>query len=350
MSIRLRKRRLPSWKIQLYLAIYSSGHRRYEALNLFLTNNGSQNKEILRLAEAIRAKRELDAHADAEGITSPWKRDTNFFDYAQKVYDIKTPLTKRCYVDACTHLKAFAGEHLRFVAINERVCADFRTFLLGRLSRNSAASYFARFKSILRMATKEGYFQRNPADELTIHKVETHPKYLTYDQIVRLENTPCGNAVVRDAFLFAINTGLRHKDIRNLLWSQIKDGSLTFTQSKTGSPEILPLTNSAKAILKRQPRHLNTSDDGEDHVFHLRRQSSVDKVLKTWANRAGIGVKLSFHWARHSFATLMISQNIDIYTVSKLLGHKNVATTQIYARVVDNKKREAISKLPQIGG
>lgn len=349
MSIKLRKRKLRSGRVQLYLAIYKSGHRTYEALNMFLTKSGSQNKEVLRLADAIRAKRELDAHADAEGIASPWKRDVYLFDYALSVYENKTPLTKRCYIDAFNHLKDFAGERLTFASISERLCADYRTFLLGRLGHNSAGAYFARFKSILRMATKEGYLQRNPAGELTIHSVETHPKYLTYKQIIQLTNTPCGNATVRDAFLFSINTGLRHKDIRDLVWSQIKDGSLTFTQSKTGSPEILPLSDCANSILKRQPRRLDMGEEGGNHIFPLRRQSSVDKVLKTWAKRAGIGVVLSFHWARHSFATLMISQNVDIYTVSKLLGHKNVATTQIYAKVVDSKKKEAISKLPSIG-
>jgi integrase/recombinase XerD len=251
----------------LCLAIYTSGNRKYESLNRFLTTNGSQNREILRLAEAIRAKRELDMHADAEGITSPWRREANIFDYAQKVYDMKMPLTKRCYVDAFSHLKAFAGEHLSFASIIERVSADFRTFLLARVSQNSAASYFARFRSVLRLATKEGYLRRNPADEPNIHKVETQPKYLTYDQILQLEKTPCGNAIVRDAFLFSINTGPRHKDIRFLSWSQIKDGSLTFTQSKTDSPEILPLTDSAEAIVKRQPRLFNVSDDNENFIF-----------------------------------------------------------------------------------
>jgi len=350
MSVRLRKRRLPSGKLQLYLSIYSSGRRRYESLNLFLTNNSVHNKETLRLAEAIRAKRELDAHANTEGISSPWKRDTNFFDFAEAVYKNKLFYAKRCYVNALDHLRAFAGPNLMFTAINERFCTDYRTYIMGRVSRNSAVAYFARFKSILRVATKEGYLHRNPSEDLTIHTVETQPKFLTYEQISALENTPCGNNIVRDAFLFSINTGLRHKDIRSLVWSQIKGGTLAFTQSKTASPEVLPLTESAKAILKRQPRQIGVSSENEDYIFRLRRSSSVDKVLKTWGKRAGIDVKLSFHCARHTFATLMVTQNVDIYTVSKLLGHKNVATTQIYAKVVDTKKREAVNRLPQIGG
>jgi hypothetical protein len=92
MSVKLRKRKLPSGKTQLYLAIGVSRHRRYEALNLFLTKERNGNKQILRLAEAIRAKRELDVHADQEGIASPWRQSLCFFEYAEGIIGTKRRL------------------------------------------------------------------------------------------------------------------------------------------------------------------------------------------------------------------------------------------------------------------
>lgn len=349
MSVKLRKRKLPSGKTQLCLAIGVSRHRRYEALNLFLTKERNGNKQILRLAEAIRAKRELDVHADQEGIASPWRQSLCFFEYAEGIYRNKTPLTRQSYVNALDHLKTYSGEKLTFRDISERLCADFKVFLLGRLKRNTAATYFAKFKSILKSASKEGYIRQNPAADLSIRTVDSNPKFLTYAEIMQLQNALCGNQIIRDAYLFSINTGLRFGDVRDLTWTQIQGNSLTFIQSKTDSPEVMPLSASAELILKRQYGFTNKSNEKGQQVFPLPRRSTVYKVLNTWAKRAGIQKSISFHGARHSFATLMISQGIDIYTVSKLLGHKNVATTQIYAKVLDVKKREAIDKLPSIG-
>jgi len=347
MSVKLRKRMLPSGKVQLYLVTNTSGYRRYEALSMFLTKDRSKNKEIYRLAEAVRAKRELDFHANIQGIAAPWKQDSNFFDYAEGLYRNKTPLTRQTYVNALEQLKSFMGKHLTFREINERLCMDYRDYVLGKLKRNTAATYFARFKSVVRNATKEGYFQRNPAEDLSVHRVDTLPKYLTYEQIIQLTKAECGNLVIREAFLFSLNTGLRFSDVRNLTWAQVREDSIEFTQYKTDSSEHLPLSESAVAILHRR-RESNDTPEGQ--IFPLPRRSTVHKVLNTWAKRAGLSGSISFHRARHSFATLMVTQNVDIYTVSKLLGHKNVATTQIYAKVIDGKKREAINRLPQIGG
>jgi integrase len=327
MSVQLRKRLLPSGKIRLYLAIYVSGQRRYEPLHLYLSKKGPQNKEVMRLAEAIRAKRELDVHAEVEGIAAPWKRETNIFDYGEDLFKSKSKAEQKTCKNSFSHLKSFAGEKLTFARVTERFCTEFQTYLLSRLSRNSAAAYFARFKSVVKTATKEGYLRKNPADEMSIRTVETLPKFLTYEQLQELIKVPCGNPTVRDAFLFSVNTGLRYIDVRSLVWSQVDGDSIAFTQSKTGSPEIMPLNGSAVTILQRQAGHQERNSLCTGQVFVLPRSSSVDKVLRTWGRRAGLSVALSYHRARHTFATLMVGQDVNIYTLSKLLGHKSVATT-----------------------
>jgi integrase len=143
---------------------------------------------------------------------------------------------------------------------------------------------------------------------------------------------------------------LRFQDVRDLTWGQIHGDSLEIVQAKTKNAASLPLSKSAQAILvRRGGGQQGRIIDNSGRVFPFPRRSTVYKVLNTWAKRAGLGVSICFHTARHSFATLMVSQNVDIYTISKLLGHKDIATTQIYAKVLDEKKKEAIDRLPMIG-
>lgn len=119
-----------------------------------------------------------------------------------------------------------------------------------------------------------------------------------------------------------------------------------------GRPERLPLGAQAIAILDEQSKTQRseriTVRQVENAVFPLPRQSTIDKELKKWGEDAEITKPMSMHKARHAFAVLSLSSGIDIYTTSKLLGHKNLATTQTYARVVDEKKREAVGMLPTI--
>jgi site-specific recombinase XerD len=140
--------------------------------------------------------------------------------------------------------------------------------------------------------------------------------------------------------------------VDGLTWDKVKGEYLEYTQTKTGVPERLPLSAQALQILRKQKKakpNLNLEREiPANAVFLLPSHSVVDKQLKKWGKAAGIVKSLSFHKARHSFATIALSSGIDIYTVSKLLGHKNLATTQIYAKVIDQKKRAAISRLPRL--
>lgn len=352
MSVTLRKRKLPSGKIQLYLAANINGHRTYQALHFYLTQDKVQNRETLRLAEAIRAKRELEVHTDAEALSDSTKRRQNFFDFGERIYENKSSLTRRTYVNAMEHLKEFAGKDLTVARITTQFCEQFLTHLNKTLQPNSAAAYYARFKTIIRALRKENVLSHDPAAGVHVRRVASLPKFLTLEEVHRLMKQPCGNDDVRDAFLLSCNTGLRYQDVVGLTWSKIRGETIEFVQSKTGGEEKIPLSKSALILLERRKRLLKRgsvlSAPGNDRVFTLPRRSTVDKVLKTWGKRAGLGIPLSFHKARHTFATLALESGVDIYTTSKLLGHRNLSTTQIYARVTDQKKRAAVAKLPRI--
>jgi len=345
MSVILRERELPSGKVQLYLDYYYKGKRKVEALNLYLSADRRKNQEIRRLAEAVRAKRELQYHGEAEGFVQPNRPKLNVFIFAKSVYEDKRGATRTIYKNAFTHLEEYAGDDLTFEGITPKFCLGFKDYLLNtvKLKPNSAATYYERFKMVLRKATKESVIIRNPSEDISIKTVETLPKYLTEAQLTKLFETDCENHNIRNAFMFSCLTGMRYGDIASLHWKQIINGNIEIIQQKTGAAQNIPLHETAFAILDAQK---GQGAESSNLVFHLPRRSTIDKALKRWAKRADIKIDLSFHKARHTFSTLMLTKGIDIYTVSKILGHKNLTTTQIYAKVIDEKKKEAINKLP----
>ena len=103
----------------------------------------------------------------------------------------------------------------------------------------------------------------------------------------------------------------------------------------------------ARQILTDQPnpKILNMQNT---NIFKIPSQSQLGRVLKQWCKDAGIDKRISFHTARHTFATLALTQGVDLYTVSKLLGHKTIQATQIYAKIIDEKKKAAMELLPMI--
>ena len=167
-------------------------------------------------------------------------------------------------------------------------------------------------------------------------------------EINALANTKCKYPNVKYAFLFACQCGLRLIDIENLVWGNITEDKVCFRQKKTDQMNYQPLSMSAKMILdkvkgKMDIHHYN------DKVFNLPTRPTINNTIKTWAKKAGIKNKnVSFHSARHSFATISLGAGVDIYTVQKLLGHSDIASTQVYAKVTDHLKINAINKLPQI--
>ena len=353
MSVKLRKRTLPSGRVQLFLDSCQLHQRKREYLNLYLDEDRFQNKETMNLAEAIRAKKELDMQAQLYGLSATYTRKESFVKYANKINGrtIKES-TRKSYENSLTHLKVYAGNEILFGQLTIDFFEGFRHYLLQKVSQNTSQMYLARIKSITSHAVREGIIPTNPGLYVTIKKKEYIPIFLTLKEVRQLANTKCGNEDVKAAFLFACFSGLRYSDVVALSWDKIKDGYLEFTQQKTGSPERMPLSTQALEILDEQSkREINPKiqvAQPKNGVFCMPRRSVVDKVLRHWAKKAELTKALSFHKSRHTFATMALEFGIDIYTLSKLLGHRSLNTTQIYAHVVDEKRKEAVSKLPKL--
>jgi integrase len=343
MSIKLRARTLSDGRQSLYLDIYHSGKRSYEYLNLYLTkdNKGGKNKETKQLAERIRAQRELKLNQHEHGVAVENHRKTSFIDYFDAQARKRNGTTKASWLSALNDVKTYAATNgPTFAHITPQWLEGFQSFLLNRVSQNTAYVRYNMIKTALIQAVREEIITSNPATKIKgISRKETHRSYLDQEELLKLADTPCRNMEVKRAFLFSCMTGLRLSDVRALRWRNITKDRIEFTQVKTDERQYLDLNDAIRAVL-------NTPGDPDTPVFHLPATVTIEKVLKQWCASATINKHVTFHVARHTFATLLLTLGGDIYTVSKLLGHTSLAHTQVYAKIVDAKKRATLGLMP----
>jgi integrase len=215
------------------------------------------------------------------------------------------------------------------------------------LSQNSKVSYFNKLRACINQAFEERIIPVNPLRGVSGFKnEETERTYLTFDEVKKMAQTACKYPALKRAFLFSCLTGLRKSDIEKMIWGEVqKMGDQTrivFKQKKTGGQEYLDINTQAETYLGE--RRNNT-----DRVFAgFKYNSQTLLELRRWALMSGITKDLTFHTGRHTFAVIMLDLGVEIYTVSKLLGHKDLSTTQIYAKVLDKKKQDAVNLIPNI--
>lgn len=374
MKVHLRKRKqTKDGSISLYLEIYKGTNstpdgkvknlRDYEYLNIYLIDKPKtptekqSNKDNLLLAESIKAKRELEIKNGLYGFTNEFKQSTNFIDYFTDQME-KRKQSEGNYGNWDSTLKQlikFAGTKVSFREIDQTFCENFRDFLImtakkksGQpLSSSSVSSYFNKFRACLKEAVKKKIILSNPATGVSNPKViESIIEYLTLDEIKAIVNAECKSPILKRAFLFSCLTGLRWIDINKLKWSMIQNTNegwrYTFHQQKTKGLQYLDISDQA-AIYLGEP------GDPNQRVFTgLKYSSYMNAVILEWMMKAGITKHITFHCARHSFSVLQMTLGTEIFTLSKLLGHSQLKTTLIYAKIIDEKKREAVNKIPDI--
>ena len=171
---------------------------------------------------------------------------------------------------------------------------------------------------------------------------DTHRTFLFKDELQKLADAECESAVVKKAGLFSALTGLRYSDIENLKWNNIQGTHgnyyILYNQNKTGKAEYYPISDDTLKLISPRCEY-------EAKIFKDLKYQHVVKYLPEWLKNAGIKKHFTFHCFRHTFATLQLSSGTAIYTVSKLLGHKNVKTTEAYVRIVDELTKEASEKI-----
>ena len=339
---------MPSGNISLYLDIYINGVRSYEYLHLYLSpdrKDKEKNSQTLMLAEAICAKRLVEVRNGEYGFKTPVA--VSLREYVQRIIESKKGSTRRRYEALLAILKSYTRTSMCVSDITPAWYSQFmnRIAKLG-LAPNTMAVYSASMRYVINRAYREGILPANPIANIKgVGYEETNRTYLTADEVRRLVSTPCDNEATRRAFLFGCLTGMRHCDIRALTWADVHDQDgytrIIFRQRKTHGQEYLDISAQASTLMGSRGR-------AGDPVFPLLCWHSVRNHLFAWASRAGISKHVTFHASRHTFAVLQLEVGTDIYTVSKLLGHRELSTTQVYAKVIDKAKREAVDRMPNL--
>lgn len=364
--VRIRFKEIANGNKSIYLDIYKDGKRRYEFLKMYLIPEASEearvtNDNTLRAVNAIKAQRIIQLTNNDAGITNVQTRSKILLlDWVEEYKNrkIKTGHSDNYsnhFKSLVQHLKVYRGDGVTMKDVDKAYCTGFINYLTttpkkggGLMSKSTGATYLRLLKCVLNLAVDEDIILDNPINRIKsedrIKIPESKREYLTQSEVQSLIDTQCINENIKNAFLFSCFCGLRISDIRALKWGDIETDGETHrvktVMQKTKRANYLPLS---KTALEWVPKRGNLKDT--DSVFKLPNGSYINTVLKSWAFNAGISKNVSFHVARHTFATLMITMGNELYTVCKLLGHTNVKTTEIYAKIIDQKKVDAVNTL-----
>ena len=383
MKIELRNRKLPSGNRSLYLEFYEKGGKRtYESLNLFLIpekddNDRRVNENTLSHALKIKAERILGIEKEpetAEDDTPPSRIFAEWMDeYEAYIRDVKKLSTSYCknvhsMVNIINgYLRYIRRPRMLLAKVDKKFYQDLLAYLKDvykntkspdnqkSLSEKTLLLVQTSLNTMLNHAVREGLLKKNPFYELEgkekFKKTASFREYLTIEELKALSEVPTGSPMTKQTFLFCCFTGLRYSDMTALRWKDIQktdDGEVIHIPSmqKTKRPVIVPLGIQARKWL---PEKNGVSP--EDKVFpNAPLTCNANRALKHMAERAGITKTISFHCSRHTFATMTLTAGGDIYTASKMLGHTNIHTTEIYADVVMDKKVDAVNLMAGIFG
>jgi len=358
--IKLRARKNNSGDFSLYLHYRHKGRQEYETLSMHISgkaNYYSDDQKKLAKAIAVRNSRWDDMQDDKRDKTKEIRlkapeSEIKLIDYFEKkmkpLRRRETMNTWECYNNVLNYLKNHKIGKTGLVNITDLDCDDFYDVLRNKLHPNSAIHYLRILKIVLNKAVKEKLIVSNPANLVSTkkHGKKSKIEFVEEFEIKKLNETPIENKhqIVKTAFLFSCFTGLRLSDVQALKFSDIVNGYIVFDQEKTDDENRIPLRGTSLDIFEQQKR-INK----KGFVFQeLRRYENlkINNALKKWIKSVGITRNITYHSSRHSYAIMLLRHDVDIFTVSKLLGHHSISMTEKYLHIVDAHREEAIDKLP----
>jgi integrase len=369
-NVTLRQKEIANNKSSLYLDYYppiisakTGKETRREFLNLKVFNYPStqiekeHNKTTIEFGNLIKSKRLIQLRDREFGFKENMEIKVDFIEYYGTIvleyYNKGSKSNYSTWKASLSYFKLFMGNKMSAKNLSPEIVKRYREFLLTttnlrtnkqKLSINTASSYFNQFIAVLKRAYRERIIHSNLAEQAVFIKLEeTFREYLSEEELVKLWNTDIKFPQIKRAAFFAALTGFRFVDVKNLTWDRVFTDKhqgfyIQLKEEKTGNIHNHPISANAHEILKLE----NTSTG---IVFQNLEYYRTPRTIKDWVEAAGIIKKISFHNFRHTYATLQLANGTDLYVVSKLLGHKSVKTTQIYAKVIDKKKIEAANRI-----
>lgn len=373
MNISLKSKKIKNGKLSLFIEFYK-GHyidkngvnkydRKFEYLKLYPVQNPSaseekkKNKEIYELAEKILAIRKAEFFQGKFNLKNDKKGELLFLDFYERLKEDRYE-SKGNYDNwdaAQNHIQRYCSPHIKLKDIDRDFVNGFKKYLDTKakttantpLAQNSKYTYFNKFKASLRIAFEEDYLETNVLKTVkSFEQGESQREYLTYSELQTMTQAYCKHPVLKNAFIFSCLTGLRWSDINKMTWSEVRDedngARIIFRQKKTDGLEYLYISEQSRNLLGKR-------GNPKDRVFTgLKYGAHFNAEILRWCMRAGITKHITFHSARHTNAVLLLENGADIYTVSKRLGHREIRTTEIYAKIIDKKMKEAASIIPEL--
>lgn len=376
-------------------------NRRREYLSLYLWQaprtqlERQQNKELLEIAKKIRFEREQELKEDKLGYrlkkeevelnyldfmadyhASYTKKDANQIRRARTVFidfliDPKGKLLPEKITSSMTkeekeairksnakkeaqREKKAQGLVVRPQQLTKDLMKAFTEYLINRFTGEGAHTVYGRFKKMILAALDKDIITKNPCRGVSIKKDygQLKKEILSQEEIVLLANTHYEkeNPDIHRAFIFCLYCGLRWCDVKDLTYANVDYSNklLKFEQSKTkahsaASGVVIPL-NDGLLHLIGQPKDGNRNQI----IFPLPSHTMCLKALRHWVARAGIQKHITWHCARHSCGTNLLSNGANIKTVASILGHSGLAHTEKYTRAVDSLKQAAIDSFPPL--
>lgn len=338
-------------KGRIYLDIYTGGKRWRESTGLTVCADKTQNKEIMRLADILRSKKELQVVSGANGMIDPIVGKKTLYQYSKECGESK--YKKHNWNKVLPHLEKYDAQ-IQVGSVTPAWFDGFQNWLLKDtgLAPQTCENYACSIRALMKLAVRDNIIVKDPCSSVKhITIPEKIKSYLTVDEIAKLVHTPLSGELggeVRKAFLFALCTGLRISDLKTLKWGDINTDrmQIELRQGKTQRAVYIPLKTEAWNSIQDDLLHIPGL-----LLFPLLTASktNTNQYLVDWGKHAGIEKPMGWHIARHTFATLSLENGADLFTVQKLLGHTKIGTTQGYAKVTDKKRREAVDALPDFG-
>ena len=354
----------PIWDTTAITGIDADGNYKYKPkrdTNGIIQCTSRLDKEACIYADKVRALRQQEydtavvySDREQEMIAQNERMEQDFIAYFNSIIYKVHPNSSNSIIVNWTRVGKLLsiyseGKPIPFKKISVKFLEDLKLFMLsapmggnkpGTLSQNSASTYFSIVKAGLHRAFIDEYLTVDISAKVKgIPEIKVKRETLTLEEAKMLATTPCENEVLKRAFFFAVLTGIRLCDIHELTWGEIVETAsgkrVDFTQRKTHIVDYLPISEQAFSLC-------GEPQEPDRHIFEgLTGSSWISRPLRKWMKAAGITKNITFHCSRHTFATLQLENDTNIYTVMSMLGHTNVKTTQIYAHIVDKSKRNA---------
>ena len=345
---------------------YFKNHRETEILSLFLwqaprtPEERQHNRDTTDTAKRIRYEKGQQLLEQTEGYRVKKTDEVEFHQWYDAFVDAYTktdkPKLRRAhevfveFLDSKRGYKKYA-KTMNPNQVTKDMMVGFTEYLQEHFNGETPHTLYARFKKVIKAMVDKDVMRKNPCNgvSIKIDKNKLTKDVLSIDEVKQLIATPVEreNPNIRRAFIFCLYCGLRWCDVKDLTYANVDYANriLTFEQSKTkghsaASGVVIPLNDGLLRLIGEGKR--------DALIFPLPSHTMCLKALRHWVKRAGIDKHITWHCARHSFATNILSNGANIKTVASLLGHSDLRHTEKYTRVVDSLKAAAINSLPEL--